>query len=60
MRKYIVKTNKGNFESYSRNAKQHLIETGADIAEVYTRAGEWVTGARRWGDGSITNITEPK
>ena len=56
MKKYIIKTDKGTFESSSRNTKNHIQETGAEYAIAYTKTGKIISSARRWGDGTITNV----
>lgn len=61
MKKYDVIVSGGvltmskSFQSCSRNAKKHIIETGADCCEIYHN-GVKISGARRWADGKITNI----
>lgn len=64
MRKYIVTWVRDGFgntvEDTSRNAKWWVQETGAEYVEIRTKSGEWVSGARRWGDGTITNVREAK
>ena len=56
MKKYIIKTDKGTFESNSRNTKNHIQETGAEYATACTKTGKIISSARRWDDGTITNV----
>lgn len=53
MAKYTIKVWGGlvtygyEFESNSRNSKKHIIDTGADHCEVFTKSGVQVSSAVR-------------
>ena len=55
--KYIVKYGMNEFESSSRNAKQHLCNLGGEYVRIETKSGEFVCSARRGGDGNVSVCT---
>lgn len=65
MKKYIVVVSRGlqtygaEFISTSRNAKKHLIDTGADDCIVYTMNNEPISAAKRDENGVPHNVILP-
>lgn len=56
MKRYFVVDAHGYFTSNSRNSKKHLRDEEGNFCRVYDMNGWLVSQARRWGDGSITNL----
>lgn len=52
-----VVTNGFAFISDSRDSKKHLRNHGGEYCDVYTMRGKQISAARRWSDGTITNVT---
>lgn len=65
MKKYIVVVSNGlqtigmRFISASRNAKKHLIDTGANDCIVYTMNNEPISAAKRDENGIPHNVILP-